>query len=85
MRLSTTDNSKTKHILMKFSISVASLRTTPYYIFSIPLKNITKLNSVALASERTIPTERPPLGGEVVPTFADRGCGVVSATDSHGR
>jgi hypothetical protein len=23
--------------------------------------------------------------GEVVPTFADRGCCVVSATDSHGR
>jgi hypothetical protein len=44
-----------------------------------------KLNSVALVRERTIPTERPPLVGEVVPTFADRGCCVVSATDSHGR
>jgi hypothetical protein len=30
-------------------------------------------------------TERPPLVGEVAPTFADRGCCVVSATDSHGR
>jgi hypothetical protein len=28
-----------------------------------------------------MPTERPPLLGEVVPTFADRGCCVVSATD----
>jgi hypothetical protein len=28
-----------------------------------------------------MPTERPPLVGEVVPTFADRGCCVVSATD----
>jgi hypothetical protein len=45
----------------------------------------TKLNSVALVRERTIPTGRPPLFGEVVPTFADRGCRVVRATDSHGR
>jgi hypothetical protein len=44
-----------------------------------------KLNSVALARERTVPTERPPLVGEVVPTFADRRCCVVSAADSHGR
>jgi hypothetical protein len=28
-----------------------------------------------------MPTERPPLVGEVVTTFADRGCSVVSATD----
>jgi hypothetical protein len=28
-----------------------------------------------------MPTERPPLVGEVVPTFADRGCCVVIATD----
>jgi hypothetical protein len=28
-----------------------------------------------------MPTERPPLVGEVVSTFADRGCCVVSATD----
>jgi hypothetical protein len=38
-------------------------------------------NSVALVRERTMPTERPPILGEVVPTFADRGCCVVSATD----
>jgi hypothetical protein len=44
-------------------------------------KKITKLNSVALVRERTIPTERHPLVGEVVPTFADRMCRVVSATD----
>jgi hypothetical protein len=30
-------------------------------------------------------TERPPLVGEIVPTFGDGGCRVVSATDSHGR
>jgi hypothetical protein len=44
-----------------------------------------KVNSVALVRERTMPTERPPLVGEVVPNFADGGCRVVSATDSHGR
>jgi hypothetical protein len=32
-----------------------------------------QLNSVALFRQRTIPTERPPLVGEVVPTFADSG------------
>jgi hypothetical protein len=45
--------------------------------------NLTKLNSVALIRERTMPTELPPHVGEVVPTFADRGCRVVSATDPH--
>jgi hypothetical protein len=41
---------------------------------------------MALVRKRTIPTERQPLVGEVlVPTFAGRGCCVVSATDSHGR
>jgi hypothetical protein len=43
------------------------------------------LNSVALVRERTMPTERPPLVGEVVPTFGDRGCCVVSATNPPGR
>jgi hypothetical protein len=45
----------------------------------------TKLNSVALVRKRTIPAERPPLVGKLVPTFADRGCRVISATDSHDR
>jgi hypothetical protein len=30
-----------------------------------------------------MPTERPPLVEEVVPTFGNRGCCMVSATDSH--
>jgi len=33
----------------------------------------TELNSVALVRKRTIPTERPPPVGGVVPTFAGRG------------
>jgi hypothetical protein len=36
-------------------------------------------------SERTIPTERLPLVGEVFAKFADRGCRVVSVTDPYGR
>jgi hypothetical protein len=47
---------------------------------------VEKKNSVALVRERTIPTERPPLVGEVsAKPFADRGCRVVSAADPHGR
>jgi hypothetical protein len=41
-------------------------------------------NSVALVSKRTIPTERPPLSAKLRPTFADRWCRLVSATDPHG-
>ena len=46
----------------------------------------TKLNSVALVRERTIPTERPPPVGEVSANFLRiEGCHVVSATGPHGR
>jgi hypothetical protein len=41
--------------------------------------------SMALARKQAIPTERPPLVGEVSANFADRGCRVVSAKDAHGR
>jgi hypothetical protein len=34
---------------------------------------------------RTIPPERPPIVGEVIANFADRGCHVVSVTDPYGR
>jgi hypothetical protein len=40
---------------------------------------------MALVRERTIPTERPPLVGEVSANFADEGCRVVYAMDPHGR
>jgi hypothetical protein len=52
------------------------------------LQNSIKLiicNSVALVRKRTIPTERPPLVGQVSVKFADRECRVVSTTDPHGR
>jgi hypothetical protein len=35
--------------------------------------------------ERNIPSEPPPIVGEVIATFADRGCNVVSVTDPYGR
>jgi hypothetical protein len=61
-----------------------SSQPTSFGNLLVPLL-VTKLNSVVLVRERTIPTQRPPRVGEVVPTSADRGCRVVSATDSHGR
>jgi hypothetical protein len=42
-------------------------------------------HSVALVRKQIIPTERPPLVGEVGAKFADRECCVVRATDPHGR
>jgi hypothetical protein len=51
-----------------------------YIVYNIHLKWGEK-NSVALVRKRTVPTERPPLVSEIVPTFADRGCCVVSTTD----
>jgi hypothetical protein len=47
--------------------------------------HLIKKNFVALAREKTIPAERPPLGCASVPSFAYRGCCVVSAMDPHGR
>jgi hypothetical protein len=49
--------------------------------------SILKLNSMVWVRERTIPTERPPLVGEVIANFffADRGCHMVSVTDPYGR
>jgi hypothetical protein len=44
-----------------------------------------KENFVALVHKQTVPTERPPLIGEVSAKFADKGCRVVSAMDPHCR
>jgi hypothetical protein len=70
---------------------VHSVKGDSYLLYFTSLKRIkaslnswqdrTGKNSVALVRKRTMLTERPPLVGEVVPTFADRGCRVVSATD----
>jgi hypothetical protein len=55
------------------------------YYPDICLEGLRKKTALAMVRQRTMPTERPPLVGEVVPTFADRGCCVVSATDAPGR
>jgi hypothetical protein len=44
-----------------------------------------KTNSMVWVRERTIPTERPPLVGEVIGNFADKWCHVVSVTDPYCR
>jgi hypothetical protein len=41
-------------------------------------------NSVVWVRKRTIPTERPRLSANWVPSFADRGCHVVSVTVPYG-
>jgi hypothetical protein len=51
----------------------------PFYCFLRGRKN-----SVAWVRERTIPTERPQLVGEVSANFSDTGCHVVSVTDPYG-
>jgi hypothetical protein len=44
-----------------------------------------ELNSTVWVRERTIPTEYRRLSEKWLPTFADRGCHVVSVTDPYGR
>jgi hypothetical protein len=45
----------------------------------------TKLNSVALVRKRIIQPSNRRMLEKLVPTFADRGCCVVSAADPNGR
>jgi hypothetical protein len=59
------------------SVKVYALLHRLYLVRKVKL-SLTKLNSVALVRATAAV-------GEVVPTFADRWCYVVSATDSHGR
>jgi hypothetical protein len=45
-----------------------------------------KLNSIVWVHERTIPSERPQLVGEVIANFfADRECHMVSVMDPYSR
>jgi hypothetical protein len=46
---------------------------------------VSKLNSVILVREQTMPTERLPLVAKLVPPSADTGSHVVSTTDSYSR
>jgi hypothetical protein len=40
---------------------------------------------MVLVRDRIMPTERPPLVGEVIANFADGGCHVASVTNPYGR
>jgi hypothetical protein len=53
------------------------------YTLSLTTMN-SRANSVVLVRQRTIPSDRR-LSEKLVPTFAERGSHVVSATDPHGR
>jgi hypothetical protein len=62
-----------------FSVSVITWRCRKFFVRLACFNN-----SVALVRKRSIPTERPPLVGKLVPTLTDRGCRVVCATDPYG-
>jgi hypothetical protein len=50
------------------------------------MSGLTKLlNSVALGRKQTIPIKQPRWSTKLVPTFADKGCWVVSTMDPHSR
>jgi CBS-domain-containing membrane protein len=61
------------------------VKLSPTYIQFEKLDNKTKnkTNSMVRVRERTIPTDR--LSAKWLPTFADKGCHVVSVTDPYGR
>jgi hypothetical protein len=52
-------------------------------VFRVETETLTKLRGLSPQANYTARTTAAV--GEVVPTFAGRGCYVVSATDSHGR
>jgi hypothetical protein len=64
-----------------YNLRVISCHYTDRFLILFKLK---KLNSVAWVRERTIPSDCR-LSAKWLPTFADRGCHVVSATDPYGR
>jgi hypothetical protein len=64
--------------------TVLQKSTSPQLIRKNYLKK--KLNSIVWVRERTIPTERPPLVAEIIANFfVDRGCHMVSVTDTYCR
>jgi hypothetical protein len=75
----------TSLLLLRYSCTFLSSVSIFTYSPSSPSSTLHKKNFVALVRERTIPTERPLLGGASVPSFAHRGRRVVGATDPHGR
>jgi hypothetical protein len=76
---------------VKYLLTVPSLPAAHIALYLVlrpagsSVRKLKAINSMVWVRERTIPTEWPPLVGEWLPTFADRGCHVVSVTDLYGR
>jgi hypothetical protein len=66
-----------------FLILSQKLSLTLYIAIYINIEHKIKLRGIYFASELYRPNDRR-LSAKLVPTFADRGCRVVSATDPHG-
>jgi hypothetical protein len=60
---------------VKFDLTVTRIEIKDIQMIHRPIDTLprNKTNSVGLVREQTIPTERPPLVGKLVPTFADKG------------
>jgi hypothetical protein len=56
-------------MVLKQNQQVCSLNPVTYRQFALGSNPKTKLNSMVGVRERTIPTERPPLVGEVIANF----------------
>jgi hypothetical protein len=57
-------------------------------VYRYKIKTNKQTNSMVWVRERTIPTEQPSdrrFSAKWLPTFADKGCHVVSVTDPYGR
>jgi hypothetical protein len=87
------NNQRTPHLLRKLRIDfiLEILTATQFGIYTFPrhetlrLEHNKQTNTMAWVRERTVPTERPLLVGEVIAKFAYKGCNVVSVTDPYGR
>jgi hypothetical protein len=67
------------------SVTTGALGFSTNVIFKKSWRSINQSISEAWALERTIPTERMPLVGEVSANLADKRCHVVRVTDPYGR
>jgi hypothetical protein len=74
-----------ENVIMKNSLQKDSYFLFAYLAYSSTLKmDAVQTNSMVWVRERTILSDRR-LSAKWFPTFADRGCHVVSVTDPYGR
>jgi len=65
----TTNKKETYHCISTATMVMQRAAMSHYMCTVYRVKHVIKLNSVALVRTRTIPTERPPLVGEVSANF----------------